>query len=721
MKQKHSLKKVVLFLLISFAIVMPISIGVISSYNFYNIEINTVIHNQKQTLKQINIEVSELLEKIDRISNYMKSNYKKENRLIEDIVEINEYVTSIIILNKNGNITDFYTTENTNIYKGFDYSNKEYFKQIDNGKDFFWSNMFFSTINETQSLSYSFKIGEDIGVIFISIEDIESLVKIFKNKDGSHMIKMYDNNGIVILNPEKPDLNKQRINVSSKSVYTDLIKKVKPFEHTTFLKDNLSGVDFGMYTNVKRTGWSIVARTCYGNILDNLQNIIMKIIGIVLLFIIVSTFIIIRVSKILFSSLDELETISLSIASGRYNTKIRDSYFKEFNGLINGFKNMQHEIKKREVSLQKSVKSFESLIDSTMEGIILHENEICFDVNDIVVKLLGYDNKDEMIGKNALDFIAASSYDIVKSKMLINSDPYEIKMIRKDGSEFEALVQGKFIEINNKLAKVSAVIDITEIKEKDKILFQQSKMASMGEMIGNIAHQWRQPLNLISTVASGIKFEKEFGIKNQKNEDEGLDMILNSTNYLSQTIDDFRNFFKPDKQAVEINLIHTYEKVLKLISSRFKDNSVEIISNIEDIKTYTYENMLIQVIINILNNAFDALEEKQPYKKFVFLDIQHIKKSDLLNCPQLKEEEYIQIKIKDNAGGIPKDIIDKVFEIYFTTKHKSRGTGVGLYMTYEIIKFNMEGEIDVRNIEYEYEDEHYRGAEFTIYLPLKNK
>jgi PAS domain S-box-containing protein len=706
MKQKTSLKRIILFILISFIIFVPSVIGIISSYNFYNSEIETSIHNQSQTLKQVTVETNELLEMINRVSKYIKSNYNDNSDLLKNIVDVNENITSIIILNKKGIISDLYSNKNTNIYKGFDYSNKSYFKKIDDDKDYYWSDLFFSPLNEAQTFSYSFKMNDYVGVIFINLTDIESLVKIFKNTDKSYMVRMYDRNGIVILNPDKPDLQNQSIDVSSKSLYVDFINKVKPFVQTKFNKNNSSKSDIGMYTTIEETGWKIVVRECYEKIIENLTNMLIEMAILVLLFIVISIFIIVKISKIMFSSLDELENISSSIAYGEYSSKIKESSFKEFNALINSFKNMQHEIKKREVSLQKSVDSFESLINSTMEGILLHEDEICFDVNDIAVKLLGYSSKDEIVGKNVLDFVSASSYNDVKSNMLINSEPYEIKMIRKDGIEFEALVQAKFIEMNNKKAKVSAIIDITEIKQKDKLLFQQAKMASMGEMIGNIAHQWRQPLSTISAAASGMKFQKEFGVLKDDDFSTSTDVIVKSTKFLSTTIDDFRNFFNIDKECTEFSINKAVKKSLSLMNASLISNFIEVHNfSDEDIIYYGHKNELIQALMNILTNAKDAfLLNKTDYNNRIII----------INIKKINEK--IIINIHDNAGGIPEDILNKIFEPYFTTKHKSQGTGIGLYMTHQIICEHMNGKIDVQNSSFKYENEKYFGVNFTIEL-----
>ncbi|MEA1914856.1 MAG: HAMP domain-containing sensor histidine kinase, partial [Campylobacterota bacterium] len=226
-------------------------------------------------------------------------------------------------------------------------------------------------------------------------------------------------------------------------------------------------------------------------------------------------------------------------------------------------------------------------------------------------------------------------------------------------------------------------------------------------MIGNIAHQWRQPLSVISSSATGMQMQKEWGLSTKESEDVFLNSINESAQHLSKTIDDFRYFFKPDKKKVKFDLGEAYQKTLRLVSAKLQSKEIEIIENINTVELYGLDSELIQVIINLLNNASDALENKQNQRKLIFVHI-------------LLENNNAVLKVKDNAGGVPPEIISKVFEPYFTTKHQSQGTGIGLFMCQEIIQKHMHGSIDVENIEYTYEDELYTGAQFTLVLPLED-
>ena len=266
-------------------------------------------------------------------------------------------------------------------------------------------------------------------------------------------------------------------------------------------------------------------------------------------------------------------------------------------------------------------------------------------------------------------------------------------------------------ELSDLNSSLKQTVDNEVLKnyKKNKILFQQSKMAAMGEMIGNIAHQWRQPLSLITSAASGIKLRKELDLLDDKDHDASLNSIIETANYLSNTIDDFRYFFTPNKNRTTISSIELFKKVFKLLASEFKSKNIHIIKNIEELKISTYENELIQVIINVLNNAKDELIKSEDNKnRSIFIDL-------------YKDNQNMIIKIKDNAGGISDDIIDRIFEPYFTTKHQSQGAGIGLYMSEEIIFKHFKGEISVCNKETIIEKNTYKGAEFFISIPIEDE
>ena len=247
-----------------------------------------------------------------------------------------------------------------------------------------------------------------------------------------------------------------------------------------------------------------------------------------------------------------------------------------------------------------------------------------------------------------------------------------------------------------------------ELLEKEAILNQQAKMAAMGEMIENIAHQWRQPLSVISTISSSLKIKKEMNILDDKEFYEALQSINRTSQHLSNTIDDFRNFFSPNKEMNKFYVSQLIKKSKDLIKSRFDKFNIKVIENIDDIEILSYQNELFQVILNLFSNSIDVLSSNEIENKIIYIKIYH-------------DENNLYIEFLDNGGGIKDEFINRVFEPYFTTKHKSQGTGIGLYMSLQIVTKHLNGEISVKNDTFIENNIAYFGAKFTILLPIHPK
>jgi len=261
------------------------------------------------------------------------------------------------------------------------------------------------------------------------------------------------------------------------------------------------------------------------------------------------------------------------------------------------------------------------------------------------------------------------------------------------------------LEVLNSQLKDKFQIEVSKNRKKDQILYNQSKMAAMGEMIGNIAHQWRQPLSTISTIASGNNIKIQFDTLNNDELEQDFTKIVNTTKHLSDTIEDFRNFFMENKSIEEFDLSAVIEKSLSLISASMQNNYITINKNFNSVVVNGIKNELLQALLNILNNSRDILIEKDEDNRVIVIDI-------------FEEDNFASIVIKDSGGGISDELITKVFEPYFTTKDTNHGTGIGLYMTREIIVNHMNGKLEVENEEFVYDDRLYKGASFKISLPL---
>ena len=267
----------------------------------------------------------------------------------------------------------------------------------------------------------------------------------------------------------------------------------------------------------------------------------------------------------------------------------------------------------------------------------------------------------------------------------------------------------KFLEVfsNNISISFENICLIDKNKEKDTVLSHQSKLAVMGEMIDNIAHQWKQPLGLISTSASGMKMMKEHDMLKDEVFFNQCDSIVETSEFLANTIEDFRGFFKEDKLKSYFNLDDVVEKALFLLSAKLNNNAIKIEKDISNIEIYGLKNEFIQVLLNIINNAIDALSERDDAR--------------LIFIKDTKKDGILSLCIKDNAGGIPEDIIGNIFDQYFTTKADKDGTGVGLYMVKSIIEGHMQSSLSVKNEEFEYENEKHKGACFTIDVKIDSK
>ena len=367
---------------------------------------------------------------------------------------------------------------------------------------------------------------------------------------------------------------------------------------------------------------------------------------------------------------------------------------------------LENKVIKRTSQLQSSVDKFEKLFNITMEAILLFKDGKCIDANQIALDIFAYSSKKDIIGISPFELSTKSSQEKLKEKLALdNTQPYEIVCLKKDGTIFDALIHGTNLKSED--LRIACILDISNIKKQEQIISQQAKLASMGEMIGNIAHQWRQPLSVISTAATGMIFKKECGIVQEDQIINTCTIINTNAQYLSKTIDDFKNFIQGNKTKKIFNLKENINSFMYLIEGTIKSNNLKVVLDLDaDIVINNYENNLIQCLINIFNYSKDILNEKNTNQKLIFI-----------TTTKTKNQAIIQIK--DNGNGIPKNIINKIFEPYFTTKHKSQGTGLGLHMTYNLIVDGMKGSIIASNTSYNFEDNDYMGAVFTITLPLE--
>ena len=365
-----------------------------------------------------------------------------------------------------------------------------------------------------------------------------------------------------------------------------------------------------------------------------------------------------------------------------------------------------------EEKVKEQTKELQKNIDLVSNYVIFSKTDkkgIITEASNAFCKISGY-AKEELIGKphNIIRHPDMESHIFEEAWKTIKQNKIwtgEIKNRKKDGSYYwtSAIIAPEIDVDGNHIGYMAIRHDITskkDFEQQSEQLLQSEKMASMGEMIGNIAHQWRQPLSSISTSVSSMQVQKEMGILDDETFEKSCDNVLNNIEYLSKTIDTFRDFIKGEKVYREFTLQNEILQAIAISSAVLKENNIKLIDNIDydnKIKITMTTGELPQVLINILNNAKDVLKEKKISSPTVEIDL------------KVKDNKAI-ITIEDNAGGVPDDIIQKIFEPYFTTKHQSQGTGLGLHMSYQIIHDSLKGNLYVKNSD--------KGAVFYIELPL---
>jgi len=396
--------------------------------------------------------------------------------------------------------------------------------------------------------------------------------------------------------------------------------------------------------------------------------------------------------------------------------------FDDEKAMIGWFYDITNE-KNNENNLFKTLELQTTIFDNSGYLIIrTDENGLIKQINKEAQRILGY-KAEELVDKQTPQILHLQSEVEQRARELSLEykkdipNTFKIFSTKADRDEKD---EREWIYVTKEGKHLPVILSVTALRDKDnkiygylgisrditqnKIMESQTKLASMGEMIGNIAHQWRQPLSVISTVSSGVKVKSEFGTIEESELLTDMDTITLQAQYLSKTIDDFRDFIKNEDDKEKTYVSKVIEKTMSILNSTMVNNGIEIILEInDDMIIEVYENQLIQALINILNNSKDAINEKikDDAPKYIFITTKRI-------------EDKLSLYIKDNGGGIDKKVIEKIFEPYFTTKHKSIGTGIGLSMTYQIITEHHRASIKVLNEAYEYKGEEFIGASFEI-------
>ena len=365
---------------------------------------------------------------------------------------------------------------------------------------------------------------------------------------------------------------------------------------------------------------------------------------------------------------------------------------------------------KERLYLEKELEQKEYLntvIESNNHAIIaIDKTKTILTYNIKAQEIFGF-TQEEMIGsKNLLHIIplkyknlhtVASSlyFKTGQSKGLLGTT-LEMEGLKKDGKIIPIRISFGVSDSQDKKIVVASILDITQEREQERILKQQSKLAQMGEMISMIAHQWRQPLNAISAVSVTMNVKAKRNNLDKETTIELANKIAAYSQYLSTTIDDFRNFFKSNKEKQHTTYSEVIRSVLFIIENSLIYKNIKLIQELHCEEEFsTYANELKQVILNLIKNAEDVLLEREIDDPYIKIDT-------------YKEGDSLVLQVSDNGGGVPDSIIDQIFDPYFSTKLKKDGTGLGLYMSKTIIEDHCAGKLTVSNSK--------EGAVFKIIL-----
>lgn len=387
---------------------------------------------------------------------------------------------------------------------------------------------------------------------------------------------------------------------------------------------------------------------------------------------------------------------------------------------------VESQVQRRTRELRDNEERLKRMISSPLVGVCLWKGRgLVYDANDAFLAMIGYTREELATGPIDLSLISPEperpvDYDrwqrIAAGEPLA---PYEKEFLRRDGSILPVLVSAHLFddqewcvsfvfdmsrqkEIEEELRRLNLTLEkrvheeLQNNREKDHLLIQQARFAAMGEMIGNIAHQWRQPLNALSFVLENVRDAHQHGELDKHYVDELVGTGQNIVQKMSATIDDFRNFFRPDKHKQPFSLRAVVHRSLELTSATFQAH--QITADVywdADVSVLGFENEYSQVLLNLLSNAKDAI-------------LAHNSAGGTVTIVIEQRGAWGAVIIADDGGGIPSPVIDKIFDPYFTTREQ--GTGIGLYMSKMIVENNMGGRIEVRNAGL--------GAEFTVLVPL---
>uniref|UniRef100_UPI004048C451 sensor histidine kinase n=2 Tax=Aliarcobacter sp. TaxID=2321116 RepID=UPI004048C451 len=379
-------------------------------------------------------------------------------------------------------------------------------------------------------------------------------------------------------------------------------------------------------------------------------------------------------------------------------------------------------------SIMKNIDKKMLIIDKEISKINFHPKDenyysnIYLQVNSISIYLTSLINYDLSLAMNEkrntdkifniiLIFSIISIFIVFLFSVILSI--FIINNFKQLHNSLEQKVSEKTKELQelNKYLETKISKEVSQNRKKDIIMFQQARFASLGEMLNNIAHQWRQPLGSITMIIQSFQTKMSLGKLTSSFVDEKVNDALLLANNMSNTLDDFKNFFSPNKIKSEFYIKNCIEHSIELSKYLLNQEGIEVKLTIkENVKINSFYNELSHVFLNIISNSKDALSS-------------NVDKNDrMIKIIVTKFKNHLVVNIVDNGGGIDENILPKIFEPYYTTKYKSAGTGIGLYMSKQIIEKHMNGEILCKNIMHKMKNNKvFNCSLFTIKIPIQNE
>ncbi len=425
-------------------------------------------------------------------------------------------------------------------------------------------------------------------------------------------------------------------------------------------------------------------------------------------------------NKLMLLKLRKIDSLTISWNKKDYEVSYFENiyYFKD----ITKYRDMYGQLKKSLRDLRSKKEELQAVFDLAGNGISILNNEGTFlYANKFFQTMMEYTMeelyKESCISLSSPEYAEPSRSAVQRAIQNGIVDRFRKVCVTKSGKQINASMSLSYIKSTDEIIMITS--DITEdikyqddlkrrinqeVKERTKqyeIMCHQSRLAAMGEMIESIAHQWRQPLNGLGLIVQGLRHLSNNNKFDFKLLEEIEIEMIEKINYMSQTIDDFSNFFKISKEKKYFNILNSVKDIISLVDIQLNNQGINIEINIEDganLEIFGLENEFRQALLNIVHNSLDALILKSSINKYINIDI-------------IQNGDFVELMISDNAGGILKKNMQKIFKPYFTTKKE--GNGIGLYMSKLIIEHHMKGSLIVQN--------NNEGAVFTISLKAENE